>query len=130
MFANYTRLNTQGDYGTGTSQSVSSLAEFVPTSWNVGASYAYRVWRVNYLYNCTGEYLFTYSTNAARLLYKQPFRNTTISLSYALRSSVEVYCDAYNLFNQPQRWYYGVPYHLQEYSRKGMVLSFGVRGRY
>ncbi len=130
MFANYTRLNTRGDYGTGTTQPVASLAEFVPTSWNVGAHYSYRAFRLNYLFNNTGRYLFTYSTNAARLLYKQEFKNTTLSLSYALKPAVEIYCDAYNLLNQPQRWYYGVPSHLQEYSRKGMILSFGVRGRF
>ena len=43
------------------------------------------------------------STNAARLLYKESFRNTTLSVSYALRPSIELYCDAYNLLNQPQR---------------------------
>lgn len=130
VFGNFTRLNTAGDYGTGTSQSVSSLAEFVPTSWNAGVRYARGPVRTNLLVNHTGQYLFTYSTNAARLLYKQAFRNTTLSVSYALRPAVEFYCDAYNLLNQPQRWFYGVPGHLQEYSRKGMILSFGVRGRF
>ncbi|MBI5693828.1 MAG: TonB-dependent receptor [Verrucomicrobia bacterium] len=130
IFGNYTRLNTRGDYGTGVTQAVSSLAEFVPTSWNAGVRYAYGRFRTNLLVNHTGEYLFTYNASAARLLYKRPFRNTTLSLSYAFRPSLETYIDAYNLFNEPQRLYYGVRHHLQAYSEKGMILSFGVRGRF
>ncbi|MBL9199150.1 MAG: TonB-dependent receptor [Opitutaceae bacterium] len=130
LFANLTRLNTRGDYGTGVPQAVSSLAEFVPTSWNAGARFSRGGFRTNLLVNHTGEYLFTYSANAARRVYKKEFRNTTLSLSYAFRPSIEVYCDAYNLFNQPQRLYLGVPHHLQNYSEKGMIISFGVRGRY
>lgn len=130
VFGNYTRLNTRGDYGTGVTQSVSSLAEFVPTSWNAGVRFASGRFRTNLLVNHTGEYLFTYNANPARLLYKQAFRSTTLSLSYAVRPALEVYLDSYNLLNQPQRLYYGVPHHLQNYSEKGMILSFGVRGRY
>lgn len=130
IFGNYTRLNTRGDYGTGVTQSVSSLAEFVPTSWNAGLRFSSGRFRANLLVNHTGEYLFTYNANPARLLYKRAFRNTTLSLSYVLRPALEVYVDAYNLLNQPQRLYYGVPHHLQNYSEKGMILSFGVRGRF
>ena len=130
LFGNYTRLLTQGDYGTGTQQSVSALAEFVPTSWNAGVRFSRGRLRANVLVNHTGTYLFTYSANAARLLYKSAFRNTTVSVSYAVRPSLELYCDAYNVFNEPHRWYYGVPLHLQSYSEKGVILSFGVRGRF
>ena len=130
VFGNFTRLNTAGDYGTGVRQAVSSLAEFVPTSWNAGVRHSFGRFRTNLLVNHTSEYLFTYSTNATRLLYKKAFRNTTLSVSYALRPSVEFYADAYNLLNQPQRLYYGVPHHLQTYSEKGMLLNFGVRGRF
>jgi TonB-dependent receptor len=130
VFANYTRLNTSGDYGTGRSQSVSALAEFIPTSWNLGARWSRGPFRTNVLFNYTGEYLFTYSTIAPRLLYKEAFKNTTLSLSYALKPSIEIYWDAYNLFSESQRWYLGVPGHLQAYSIKGTMLSFGVRGRF
>jgi iron complex outermembrane receptor protein len=130
VFGNLTRLNTRGDYGTGVTQSVSSLAEFVPTSWNAGVRFSYGRLRTNLLQNHTGEYLFTYAANPARLLYKKSFRSTTLSVSYALRPAVELYADAYNLLNQPQRLYYGTPLHLQTYSEKGMILSFGVRGRF
>ncbi len=130
VFGNYTRLNTTGDYGTGTTQSVSSLAEFVPTSWNAGVRFARGGFRTNLLVNHTSDYLFSYSTTAARLLYKEAFRNTTLNVSYAFNRKLEFYTDAYNLLNKPQRLYYGVPSHLQNYSRKGMILSVGVRGRF
>lgn len=130
VFGNYTSLTAEGNYGTGTTQSVSSLAEFVPKFWNAGGSFSRGKFRTNILVNSTGEYLFTYSATPARLLYKQRFVSTTLSFNYAWRPKIEFYCDINNLFNQPQRWYYGVPGHMQEYSRKGMVLSFGVKGRF
>ena len=64
------------------------------------------------------------------MLYKEAFRNTTLNVSYAFNRKLEFYTDAYNLLNKPQRLYYGVPSHLQNYSRKGMILSVGVRGRF
>ena len=130
VFANYTQLTSQGDYGTGTSQSVNSLAEFVPKTWNAGVRFSHRSLRANLLVNYTGEYLWTYSADPTRLLYKHAFRNTTLSLGYALKPAVEFYCDVYNLFEKPQSWYIGTREHLQEYSRKGALLNLGVRGRF
>jgi outer membrane receptor protein involved in Fe transport len=80
--------------------------------------------------NYTGGYLFAYSSTPARLRYKNSFTNTTISTSWALRPHLEIYVDAYNVFNKSQSYYYGVPEHLQAYSIKGMMLSIGVRGRF
>jgi TonB-dependent receptor len=129
-FGNYTRLDTSGDYGTGLTRPVAPLAEFVPESWNAGLRWSRGGFRTNILVNYTGEYLATYNANPARLLYKHGFKNTTVSASYAFRPKLELYADAYNVFNESQSFYYGVRPHLQNYSRKGMMLSFGVRGRF
>jgi TonB-dependent receptor len=130
IFANYTRIEASGDYGTGASQGVSQLAEFVPETWNVGLRYSRGRFRASYLVNYTGEYLFAYSADPSRLRYKTAFTNTTISTSWALRQNLEVYVDAYNVYDRSQSYYYGIPGHLQQYSIKGMMLSFGVRGRF
>jgi iron complex outermembrane receptor protein len=130
VFANYTRLTAQGDYGAGASQSVNRLAEFVPETWNAGVRFARGKFRASTLVNYTGDYLFAFSTDPSRLRYKNSFTTTTVSTSWALRSKLEVYLDAYNVFNRPQSYYYAVPSHLNEYSIKGMMVSFGVRGRF
>lgn len=130
FFANYTRIEANGDYGTGSAQSVSPLAEFVPETWNVGLRFSHGRFRANYLVNYTGEYLFAYSSDPTRLRYKKAFTNTTISTSWAIKPSLEVYLDAYNVYDASQSYYYGVPEHLQQYSIKGMMLSLGVRGRF
>ncbi|MFZ5495472.1 MAG: TonB-dependent receptor [Verrucomicrobiota bacterium] len=130
FFANYTRITAEGDYGTGAAQGVTQLAEFVPETWNVGLRFARGRFRANYLVNYTGEYLFAYSADPTRLRYKTAFTNTTISTSWAFKPSLEAYLDAYNVFDKSQTFYYGVPSHRQQYSIKGMMLSFGVRGRF
>ncbi len=130
VFANYTKIEAEGDYGTGSSQGVTRLAEFVPETWNIGLRYSRGRFRASYLVNHTGEYLFAYSSDPARLRYKAAFTNTTISTSWAFRPTLEAYLDAYNVYDKPQTFYYGVPGHRQQYSIKGMMLSFGVRGRF
>jgi TonB-dependent receptor len=130
LFANYTKIESEGDYGSGTAQAVSQLAEFVPETWNFGLRFSYGRFRGSYLVNHTGEYLFSYSSNATRLRYKTAFTNTALSTSWALRKNLEVYLDAYNIFDRPQSFYYGIPEHKQQHSIKGMMLSFGVRGRF
>lgn len=130
VFANYTKLEAKGDYGTGAQQSVNQLAEFVPETWNAGLRFSYGKFRGSYLVNYTGEYLFAYSSDPTRLRYKNAFTNTAISTSWALRSNLEVYLDAYNIFDRPQSFYLGIPEHKQQYSIKGMMLSVGVRGRF
>ncbi len=130
IFGNYTRLNTRGNYGAAGAQSVTALAEFVPTTWNAGLRFAHGRFRSNLLVNYTGEYLFAYSTSAPRLQYKQALTITTLSANYNLGKGLDLYCDAYNLFNVPQRYYRGIPGRLQQYTLKGMILSFGVRGRF
>ncbi|HEY0966529.1 MAG TPA: TonB-dependent receptor [Opitutaceae bacterium] len=130
LFANYTKLESDGNYGASTPQSVNQLAEFIPETWNVGLRFSRGRFRASYLVNYTGEYLFAYSSDPTRLRYKMDFINTTVSTSWALRPNLEAYVDAYNIYDEEQRYYYGVPSHLQAYSIKGMMLSLGVRGRF
>ncbi|HRE82948.1 MAG TPA: hypothetical protein PLN52_18015, partial [Opitutaceae bacterium] len=101
-----------------------------PETWNLGVRYSRGRFRGSYLVNYTGEYLFAYSADPSRLRYKTAFTNTTISTSWAFRKNLEAYVDAYNVYNKSQGYYFGVPGHRQQYSIKGMMLSFGVRGRF
>jgi len=78
----------------------------------------------------TGSYLATYSTNAARLRYKNAFRNTSASLSWAFDRRFSFYIDGYNVLSEPQSYYYGVPEHLNQHITNGMVINLGVRGRF
>jgi TonB-dependent receptor len=131
LFANYTKIEASGDYGSTAPQTgVTQLAEFVPETWNLGLRFSRGRFRANYLVNHTGEYLFAYSANSSRLRYKNPFTQTTVSASWALRPNLELYMDGYNIYNKSQSYYYGVPEHLQAYSIKGMIVSFGLRGRF
>jgi TonB-dependent receptor len=129
-FANYTHITTRGDYGTGAAQSVAPLAEFVPKTWNVGARFSAGRFRANAILSSVGTYLFTYSTNPALNLYKKSFTSAIISASWVQSRKVEYYVDLYNPFNADQGYFYAIPQHLQGYSVKGMLVSFGVRGRF
>lgn len=132
VFANYTYLTTEGNYGGSTQRSSGQVARFVPKSANAGLSYKRDRFNGRILVNHVGEHLYTYSADPSRLRYKMGRTVTNLSLNYKLRRSVTLYCDFNNLFQEPQRYYIGMgkKNRLQSYVDNGPSINFGLSGTF
>ncbi len=130
FFANYTRLTTEGDYGTTGPRTTHLVPNFVPTTANAGLSLPWGKFRWRALVNRTGEHLVGYSTDRSRLRYKFQRTAANLNLSYVYSPKLEFYCDVQNLFNAHQEWYYFSRDRLQSDFDNGAFVNFGISGRF
>lgn len=130
VFANYTRLTTNGDYGTTGPRTTNLVPNFVPTTANAGVSLPWGKLRTRLLVNYTGEYLVGYSTDVSRLRYKFDRTAVNLNLSYIFSPKLEIYCDLQNMFNARQEWYYYQRNRLQSDFDNGAFINFGISGRF
>ena len=130
VFANYTQLQTHGNYGTSLSEGGNQIAAFVPKTGNLGVTYQYRQFSARALLNYTGRWLNTASTNAAVELFRYARTIANVGLTYEISRACSLSVDFNNLFNEPQGEYYGVP------TRRGLTdvtypnVIFGVNGKF
>jgi TonB-dependent receptor len=129
--ANYTRLETHGDFGGTTVLGTSQVVGFIPRAANVMVSWRYRGFSTRVLYNMTGDYIAEYSAaSPARNLYRFRMDRVNLGLAYQLRPAVTVSLDINNLFNEPQRLYRGIPDRMARTIINGTTLNLGVSGRF
>ena len=130
FFANYTRLTTEGDYGTTGSRTTNLVPNFVPTTINAGLTFPWRSFSARLLVNHTGEFLVGYSTDRSRLRYKLARTAWNVNLSYAVSPKIQFYFDIQNMFNARQEWYYFERSRLQADFDNGAFVNFGISGRF
>jgi outer membrane receptor protein involved in Fe transport len=130
VFANYTILDTKGDYGSDAERSTDSVAGFVPEAANFGFTYKNRAWNVRLVGNHTGGYLATYDADPARLRFRDGRTLYNIGISYQVRPWLEFSADIVNILNKPQRFYRGSEERLQTWTVNGTSLTLGVSGRF
>ena len=76
--ANFTRLETEGDFGGGGIRRTGQVAGFVPRSGNASLSWRYRGFSTRLLFNYTGEYLTSYTAaSVGRNIYRRERRMGT-----------------------------------------------------
>ncbi|MCX6955301.1 MAG: TonB-dependent receptor [Verrucomicrobia bacterium] len=99
VYANYTRLLTEGDYG-GTTVT-SQVAGFVPKTGNVALTYSGKGLNVRLNAVWRDTYLVTNSANAALLVYQEPKLQVNLKTRYAVSPKLSVFCDIENLNKSP-----------------------------
>ena len=130
MFANYTRLQTEGDYGSTTPRTTSSVPGFVPRSANIGVSYSYGRVSLRAKWNYKSLALFSYSTTPASLRYNPSQGRIDLSARYKLTRNLDLYGDAINVTAVPMVFQGPMPGRRDSISDYGAKVSFGVSGRY
>lgn len=131
-FANYTRMQVEGNYGAGTAISLDPTSEvpgFNPVTANVGISYIKNRIDVRLQYNYTGRYLVTYNNNQSRRQYLNARSSVNIRSVFQLSKHFDFYFDAVNIFNAPDRsqeYYAGRP---RSKSLMSPQLFFGINAR-
>ena len=130
-FANYTTLDTHGDFGGRTNLTGGQIAGFVPKTINGGLSWRYRGFNSRVLVNHTGEYITSFSSGSAgRNIYRYQRTVVNLGLGYQFRPSMQVTLDVTNLFNEPQAFYRGIPDQMQSTVILGTTLTVGLSGRF
>jgi iron complex outermembrane recepter protein len=99
-FANFTLLESEGDYGTpGQTLTQRQLPNFTPRSGNVGISYIAYGWTFRVKATHTGERLVTFNTDASRLIFGVPHTPVDVNVAYQFSPRLRLYVDAINIFN-------------------------------
>ena len=128
--ANFTLLETSGDFGGTATRSDKEVAGFIPRTGNASLSYSRGRFNWSLLYNYTGNYLNTFSTTPQRNIYRAERELVNAGVSYSWRPNVSFFLDVTNLFNEPQRTYIGYEDRLQRIIHVGQAVTFGINGRF
>ena len=129
--ANYTLLDTHGNFGGTAPLKTGQVAGFIPRAGNVSLSWRHRSFSTRVLYNITGEHVATYSaTSPALNQYRFDRRTVNVGVAYQLRPSLSLTCDVSNLFNEPQVLYVGVADRMYSTTMNFVTVTFGVSGRF
>ena len=129
--ANYTVIDTKGNFGTTAELKTGQVPGFITKAGNVSLSWRYQSFSTRILYNYTGNYISSYnSTSPGANLYRYSFKTTNLGLAYQLRPAVSLTVDVANIFNAPQRLYQGVPGRAQDIMYNYVTVTLGVSGRF
>ncbi|MEY4938595.1 MAG: hypothetical protein RIQ93_330 [Verrucomicrobiota bacterium] len=129
VFANYTKLATEGDYGAAVVRSTSEVAGFTPETANLGVSYIKGRASVRFQFNHAGKYLASFNANQAALLYRTARSTVDLKARYSLSKRFDLYLDVDNVFAEPDRasvFYTGRP---QDMFKMSPQFNFGFNGR-
>ena len=131
LLANYTRLETKGDYGSvGNVQSTSQVVGFTPATGNVGLSYILGKYNFRVAYNYKDRKLMAFNALENRRRYEVAAHRVDLKLRYFLTRNFDVYVDLYNVFNDKQRevWGFERPRYVRD--RNDPQTHAGINGRF
>ncbi len=129
--ANYTVLDTHGQFAGSTNLTTGQVAGFIPKTGNVNLSWRHRGFSARVLVNYTGDYINAYTAaSLGRNQYR--FKRTIVNLgaSYQFTAKVGVSLDVSNLFNEPVAFYRGIADQMERTLITGTTLNVGVTGRF
>jgi len=130
VFLNFTKLETEGDFGGATVRRTGQVAGFVPKSGNAGFTYKYRRLGVRVSANYTGENLTDFSATEALLRYRTARTLVNVGTAFQIRPGTEFFFNVENIFDEPQQWYRYKPSRRQGTNFNGVGIFFGVDGRF
>ncbi|HUR60410.1 MAG TPA: TonB-dependent receptor, partial [Opitutaceae bacterium] len=131
-FANFTWLQTEGNYGTpGASRNGAQLPNFTPKSGNLGVSYIAHGWTIRAKWNYTGSRLQSFNADPAQRTYNTISKPVDLNLAYQIRRGVSIYADVINVFNTPTNHEYTyIPDRKTRNDLYTTVIKFGVSGSF
>jgi TonB-dependent receptor len=129
LMANYTRLETEGDFG-GTYRRTGEIASFTPRSANGSVTYTFRGFTGRVTTSYTGQVITSYSATAANRIYRKPMTTTNVNLTYRLHRHVNLFCDVSNIFEKGPSFFRYVPERVREIRFMPSAITFGVNGQF
>ena len=130
MFANYTYLETHGDWG-GAAAANAEVPGFIPRTGNLGLSWRHRGFSSRVNVNYTGRYLDAANVaNPPLNLYRRERVIVNAGIAYQFRPDLSVSMDIGNVFNEHQEFYRGYRNRTQSVIVPGTTITFGLSGRF
>lgn len=127
--ANYTQLQTKGDYG-GT-VATTQVAGFRPKSANAAINYQRGKYRGSVQVNWVDAYLLTVAANAAQIVYEAPRTSAAFKLTYDFSSRTSFYLNLDNLTRAPINHRYYTDSNRIGYTRLPFrSIAAGIQGRF
>lgn len=127
--ANYTRLETQGNFG-GTYRRTGQIPGFTPRSANGSLMYTYRKFSTRITRSWTGQIITSYSANEASRIYRRPLTVTNVNLSYRWRPYATFFCDVNNVTETGPYLYRFIPERVRDIRYMPSAVTFGVNGTF
>ena len=131
LLANYTKLETKGDYGSiGNVQSTADVTGFTPSTGNVGISYILGKYNFRIAYNYKDQKLMAFNALVNRRRYEVASNRVDLKLRYLVTRNLDLYLDLYNVFNDKQCevWGFDRPRYVRD--RNDPQIHAGVNGRF
>jgi iron complex outermembrane receptor protein len=129
--ANFTLLDTHGNFGGAVNLQTGQVAGFIPRTGNASLSWRHRGFSTRLLFNYAGEYVTSYSAaSVGRNIYRRERKVLNLGLAYQVRPWFSLTLDLDNITNAPQSLYRGIPDQIQLLSYHGTTISVGVNGRF
>lgn len=127
VFANYTKIQTKGNYGDGDDE----LVRFIPETRNAGLSWRYARLDLRAAYNFKSGYLNTYNANAWQRQRVTGVETWDFTVQCRATSRLTAFVDVVNAFNKWASWYSGTDKGRVIMSEVyGTRLTAGVSGRF
>ncbi|MBL9190284.1 MAG: TonB-dependent receptor [Opitutaceae bacterium] len=129
--ANFTVLDTHGDFGGTVDRKKGEVPGFIPFTANANLSWRHRGFSARVLWNRTGEYINAFTASGSGR--NQYIRRRTIvnaGIAYQYKPSLSFSIDVGNVFNASQIFYRGIADQISEYRIPGTTVTFGVSGRF
>lgn len=128
--ANYTYLETKGDYG-GT-VATTQVAGFRPRAANAAISYQIRMYRASVQANWVDDYLLTVAANPSQIVYESARTTVNVKFTYDLSPRTSVYLNVDNVTRSPinSRYYAMMPDRIGYTRLPYRSIAAGVQGRF
>jgi iron complex outermembrane receptor protein len=130
VFANYTYLKTEGNFGQASTTAV--LPRFVPRSFNAGVNYSYDRWDLRLLYNYRDSFLEDLNAVPALSKYRGDRGTLSFKGSFRFYKNYRLFVDASNLTGEELYKYRGsvTPQRLTEIISQPSAVTVGVRATF
>ncbi len=129
--ANYTWLETHGDFGGVVSRGTDEVPGFVPRTANYGLTWRHRHLSARVAMNYVGRHLTNFTaTGSGRNLYRFSRQIVNIGVGYHFRPWLNLTLDVSNLFNEPEAFYRGIPDQMRSTNIPGTTITLGMNGRF
>ena len=129
--ANYTLLETRGNFGGATTRSTDEVPGFIPRTGNFSLTWRHRAIGARVAVNYIGRYITNFTAPGSnRNLYRFSRKIVTAGLAYHYRPALALTLDVSNPFNEPEAFYRGFPARMQSTNIPGVTITAGMNGRF
>jgi len=129
--ANYTLIQTTGNFGGTAQRSTNEVPGFIPRVANYGLMWRYRKFSSRVAVNYVGNYITNFqAVGSPRNLYRFTRTIWSAGVAYQYRPWLNFTADVSNLTNEPEAFYRGFTDQMQSTNIAGTTMTLGVNGRF